>query len=118
LAGRGDVGPRAFLERVCVAVAGEFEFDSVTAFHFHPAAEEVTGIAATGGPPPDQKGRRAIAGTPLLAQARERRSLVLASSGQIGEVTSAFALPLVSGDRCLGFLSGDCRGTVSSTRKQ
>jgi two-component system sensor histidine kinase MtrB len=110
LAGRGGVGARAFLERVCIAVAGAFEFDSVTAFKFHPGADEVTEIAATGGLPADQEGRRAIAEAPLLAQARERRSLVLASDG----VPSAFALPLVSGDRCLGFLSGTRRGTVSS----
>jgi len=114
LAGRGGVRPRAFLERVCEAVADAFELDSVTALQFHPGAEEVTEVASVGGLPADQRGPRAIAGAPLLVQARERQSLVLASGDEIGDVTSAFALPLVSGDRCLGFLCGDRRSTVWS----
>jgi two-component system, OmpR family, sensor histidine kinase MtrB len=42
----------------------------------------------------------------------ESRNLVIVSE-DAGDVTSAFALPLLSADRCLGFLSGIRRGTVS-----
>jgi hypothetical protein len=43
----------------------------------------------------------------------ESQKLVLVSQGEIGDVTSAFALPLMSGERCLGFLSGSRRGMAS-----
>ena len=114
LAGRGGVSPHVFLERVCGAVADTFEFDCVTALRFHPGAEEVSEVAAAGGLPADQEGRRAVAGAPLLVRAWKSQSLALAPGGDIGDVTSAFALPLVSDDRCLGFLSGSRRGTVSA----
>jgi signal transduction histidine kinase len=114
-AGRGGVDPRAFLERVCVTVADAFEFDSVTALRFHPGGEEVTEIAAARGLPAE--GRRSIVEAPLLVQAWETQRLVI-SGGEIGDATSAFALPLVSDDRCLGFLCGDCRSTVSSNEAE
>jgi len=113
LAGRGGISARGFLELVCGAVSEAFGFDSVTAVQFHPASEEVSEVAAAGSPPGEKAERRPIAGTPLLAQALESHSLVLVSSGDIGDVTSAFALPLVSDGRCLGFLSGTRRGMVS-----
>jgi len=114
LAGRGGVSPHVFLERVCGAVADTFEFDCVTALRFHPGAEEVSEVAAAGGLPADQEGRRAVAGAPLLVRAWKSQSLALAPGGDSGDVTSAFALPLVSDDRCLGFVSGNRRGTVSA----
>jgi signal transduction histidine kinase len=114
MAGRGGVSPRVLLERVCSAVAKTFEYDCVTALRFHPGAEEVSEIAAYGGIPAEQESRQAIAGAPLLVRARESQSLVLAAGDDPGDVTSTFAIPLVSADRCLGFLSGNRRGMVSS----
>jgi signal transduction histidine kinase len=113
LASRGGVSPQGFLERVCGAVAEVFEFDCVTALRFHPEAEEVSEVAVAGDAPAEQKGRRAIAWTPLLVRARESQNLILASGGEVGDVRSAFALPLTSADRCLGFLSGNRRGMSS-----
>jgi len=110
LAGRGGVSPRLFLERVCSGVAKTFGYDCVTALRFHPGSEEVSEVAAYRAIPAEQEGRRAIAGAPLLVRARESQSLVLVAGDDPGGVTSTFALPLVSADRCLGFLSGKRRG--------
>ena len=85
----------------------------MTAVQFHPGVEEVSEVAAAGASP-EQAGCRPIAGDPLLAEALDSQSLVLVSGGDIGDVTSAFALPLISAGRCLGFLSGDRRSMVSS----
>jgi len=94
---------------VCVAVSAALEFVGVTAFRFHLGAAEVSEVAA--GATPAQ--RRPVADTPLLAQALESQKLVLVSGGGNGDSTSAFALPLMSGERCLGFLSGSRRGMAS-----
>jgi two-component system sensor histidine kinase MtrB len=114
LAGAGGVSPPAFLEGVCGAVAEALGFDSVTAAQFHPGSEEVSEVAAAGDSPAEQAGRRPIGVVPLLAEALDSQSLVLVSGGDIGDVTSAFALPLISAGRCLGFLCGDRRSMVSS----
>jgi two-component system sensor histidine kinase MtrB len=113
-AGAGGVSPPAFLEGVCGAVSEALGFDSVTAVQFHPGTEEVSEVAAGGASPAEQVGRQPIGANPLLAEALDSQSLVLVSDGDIGDVTSAFALPLVSAGRCLGFLSGDRRSMVSS----
>ena len=113
LASRGDVSPQVFLERVCVAVAEVFAFDCVTALQFHPETEEVSDVAVAGDPPGEQGGRWGIAGTPMLVQAWESQNLVLVAGGEGGDVSSAFAVPLTNGDRCLGFLSGNRRGVGS-----
>ncbi len=118
LAGRGGVSPRLFLERVCSGVAKTFGYDSVTALRFHPGSEEVSEVAAYGAIPAEQEDRRAIAGAPLLVRARESHSLVLVAGDDLGRVTSTFALPLVSADRCLGFLSGNRRGTGVSQENE
>jgi signal transduction histidine kinase len=109
LAGSGAVTPPVFLERLCVAVSAAFEFDDVTAVRFHPDAAEVSGVVVDA----TLAQRRPVDGIPLLAQALESQKLVLVSHGEIGDVTSAFALPLMSGERCLGFLSGSRRGMAS-----
>jgi signal transduction histidine kinase len=112
LAGR-VVSPREFLERVCGLVLETLEFDSVVALEFHPGTEEVSEIAAAGAGPAEQAERWAIAETPLLVEALESHDLVLVSEGDIGDVTSAFALPLLSAEGLYGFLSGRRRGMVS-----
>jgi signal transduction histidine kinase len=111
LAGRG-VSPREFLERVCGLVSETLEFDSVVALEFHPEAEEVSEIAAVGAGPAEQAERWAIAETPLLVEALKTQDLVHVSGGAIGDITSAFALPLVSLEGFHGFLSGSRRGIV------
>src|SRR4029079_14682706 len=95
--------------------AEAFEFDWVTARRFHPGSEYVSGVAAAGSLTADQEGHRPA--MPLLVQAQESWSLVLVSGNDGGDVTSSFALPLVSGDRCLAFLCGNRRGTVSSNEE-
>lgn len=112
LAGRGGVTASVFLEGVCAAVAEAFDFDSVAAVRYDGEAEEVREVAFAGTVPADRADRQPIASVSLLLEARETRNLVLLSTG---DVTSAFALPLISGDRCLGFLSATREATVSRT---
>jgi signal transduction histidine kinase len=118
LAGCGGVSPRVFLERVCSAVAKTFGYDCVTALRFHPGAEEVSEVAAYGAGPAEQEGRRAFAGAPLLVRAHESQRLVLVAGDELEGVTSTFALPLVSADRCLGFISGNRRGMGTSQENE
>jgi signal transduction histidine kinase len=103
LAGRNGVTASVFLSDVCGAVAQGFDFDSVTAVRYDEDAGEVSEIAFAGAAPAHPLERQPIASVSLLAEARAMRSLVLVSAD---DVTSAFALPLISEDRCLGFLSG------------
>ena len=93
IAGRGGVTASVFLEAVCAAVAEAFEFDHVAAMRYDAEAGELSEIA----------GVAPAAGVSLLEKARETQSLVLVSAGG---VDSAFALPLISGDRCLALLCG------------
>jgi signal transduction histidine kinase len=99
------------LERVCGAVAEAFDFDSVSAMGYDTEAEEVSEIAIAGDAPADRPDHESIGNIPLLLAARDIRELVLLADG---ELTSAFALPLISGERCLGFLSGT-RGAAHET---
>jgi signal transduction histidine kinase len=95
IAGRGGVTASVFLEAVCAAVAEAFEFDYVAAMRYDAEAGEVREIASSGAAP--------AAGVSLFEEARETQSLVLLS---VGDVDSGFALPLISGDRCLALLCG------------
>jgi signal transduction histidine kinase len=103
LAGQGGVTPSILLERVCVAVAEAFDFESVAALRYDADAEEVTEIAFAGNVPADCADHEPIASFALLVAARDIRKLVLRSAGAL---TTGFALPLISEARCLGFLSG------------
>jgi signal transduction histidine kinase len=98
IAGRGGPTASVLLENVCTAVAETFEFDSVSAVRYDGQAEEVR---ATAGPI-----------VSLLAEAREAKNLVFLSAGGL---TSAFALPLISGGRCLAFLCGTRVAPASPT---
>ncbi len=89
IAGRGGPTASVLLENVCTAVAETFEFDSVKAVLYDDQAEEVKETAGSI--------------VSLLAEAREARNLVFLTADGL---TSAFALPLISGDRCLAFLCG------------
>jgi signal transduction histidine kinase len=110
LAGRGGVTASDFLEGVCGAVAEAFDFDSVAAERYDVEAEEVTEIAFAAAAPTDPADRRPIADVPTLVEARDTRNLVLVFAG---DVASAFVLPLLAGDRCLGFLVGTREATLS-----
>lgn len=118
LAGRGGVSAPVFLMRVCGIVAEAFEFDHVNAVRFHAGAAEVSDVVAAGAPPVQRAQRRPIADDPLLVQALESQELVLVSGGNPGDITSAFALPLVGAEQCLGFLSGTRRGIVSPDKSE
>jgi signal transduction histidine kinase len=85
---------------VCGAVADAFDFDLVAAVRYDAQEEEVTEIASAGAAPADRADRERIASVSL---ARETQNLVLLTTG---DATSAFVLPLISGDRCLAFLCG------------
>ncbi len=110
MAGQGDVTPTALLRTVCGAVSFGLDLDRVAALRFDRGAKEVSEIAFAGVPSDDWDKRRPLASVPLLAEALETQSLVLVSEGEVGYATSAFALPLISAERCLGFLSGNRRG--------
>jgi signal transduction histidine kinase len=75
--------------------------------------EEVTELASAGAAPDDRAERRPIASVPLLVEARETGNLVLLPTDG---VASAFSLPLLSRDRCLGFLSGKRAAMGSGTK--
>jgi two-component system, OmpR family, sensor histidine kinase MtrB len=113
LAGRGGVTAPVFLEGVCGAVAEAFDFDSVVAVLYDVEAEEVTELASAGAAPADRAERRPIASVPLLVEARETGNLVLLPADGLA---SAFSLPLLSGDKCLGFLFGERAAIGSGTK--
>jgi signal transduction histidine kinase len=104
-AGQSGVAAPVLLERICSALTEAFEFSSVAAMRYDPEAEEVSEIAFAGVRTADRVERQPISRAPVLTKARATRKLVLVATGGL---TSAFVLPLVSGERCLGFLSGSC----------
>jgi signal transduction histidine kinase len=109
VAGRGGVAPSVFLEGVCGAVADAFDFDSVAAVRYDAQAEVATEIASTDAASAGRARRQRIASISL---AQETQSLVLLTAG---DVTSAFVLPLISGDRCLALLCGTRVSPASPT---
>ena len=103
ITGRGAPTASALLEDVCTAVAETFEFDSVVAVLCDGQSEEVRktlGLSVF-----------------LLAEAQSTQRLAVLSAG---DVTYAFALPLISGNRCHALLCGtrDVRSSVRDTDKQ
>ena len=110
VAGRGRVTASVFLEDVCDVVEEAFEFDSVAAVQCDGEAGEVGESGFSNAAQADRADRQPIPSVSLLAGARETQQLVLLSAG---DVTTAFALPLISGDRCLAVLHGTCEAAVS-----
>ena len=101
IAGRGAPTASALLDNVCTAVAETFEFDSVAAVRCDGQAEEVRktlGLSVF-----------------LLAEAQETRRLAVLTAG---DVTYAFALPLISGDQmsCLALRNTGCEGITFGYR--
>jgi signal transduction histidine kinase len=109
LAGLGGPTAPVLLEDVCGAVAEAFDFDSVAAVRYDAQAEVVTEIASTAAAPAGRADRQQMASISL---AQKMQSLVFLTAG---DVTSAFVLPLISGDRCLAFLCGTRDAPTSST---
>ncbi len=84
IAGRGGPTASVLLENVCTVVEETFDFDSVVAVRYDGQTEEVEETPGSI--------------VSLLAEARDAQKLVFLT---VGGLTSAFALPLISGDRCL-----------------
>jgi len=105
---RSGESPAVLLARACAAVYEALGFERVSAMRYHAGAEEVSEVAFAGAPSADEAGRRPIASIFLLPEALATQGLVLISNA--GAASSAFALPLISCERCLGFLSGNRRG--------
>jgi signal transduction histidine kinase len=102
-AGRRGVTAPIFLQDVGAAVAEAFEFDSVAAVQYDTHAEEEREIGLAAAAPADRTEGERFASASLLAGARETHNLVLLAAG---DVTTEFALPLMSEDRCLAVLYG------------
>jgi signal transduction histidine kinase len=107
----GGETPPVLLARVSAAVSEALVLDRVSATRYH-APAEVSEVAFGGAPSAGEAELRPIASIPLLAEALATQDLVV-SGNRAGEAGSAFALPLVTGERCLGFLSGNRRSTVA-----
>jgi signal transduction histidine kinase len=106
------VSPTVLLERVCEEVVDALAFDRIAGVSYHTTAGEVSEVAVAGIPSAKRAERRPLASVPLLAEALDAQNLVLGPDWRAGELTWAFALPLISGERCLGFLSGKGRKVV------
>ena len=106
------VSPTVLLERVCEEVVDALAFDRIAGVSYHTTAGEVSEVAVAGIPSAKRAERRPLASVPLLAEALDAQNLVLGPDWRAGELTWAFALPLISGERCLGFLSGKARKVV------
>jgi signal transduction histidine kinase len=89
ICGLGSPTSSALLEDVCTVVSETLEFDSVVAVRYDGQT--------------DDPGATAGSIVCLLGDARDTQKLVFL---ELGDLTSAFALPLISGDRCLAFLCG------------
>ena len=110
---QSEESPPVLLRRACTLVHEILAFDRVSATRYDAGAEEVSEVAFAGAPSADGAGRRPVASKPLLAAALATRDLVLGSVPRPGEAGAAFALPLISCERCFGFLSGDRGGALA-----
>jgi len=106
------VSPTVLLERVCEAVVDALAFDRIAGIRYHTPAGEVSEVAVAGIPSAKGPERRPLTSVRLLSEALDAQNLVFVSDGHAGEATWTFALPLISGERCLGFLSGKRRRVV------
>ncbi|HVD25199.1 MAG TPA: HAMP domain-containing sensor histidine kinase [Gaiellaceae bacterium] len=109
VAGRQGVTAPMFLQDVGAAVAEAFEFDSVSAVRYDTEAEEDREIGLAAAAPADHADVQQFTSASLLAGARETQNLVLLAAG---DVTTEFALPLMSEGRCLAVLYGIRRAAV------
>jgi signal transduction histidine kinase len=111
---RAEAGltPTVLLERVCEAVVDALAFDCVSGARYDARAAEVSEVAFAGLVPATRVESQPVASVSLLAEALDAQNLVLTSDDRAGELTWAFAVPLITGERCLGFLSGQRRRVV------
>jgi signal transduction histidine kinase len=106
LGARDGDSPSALLETVCEVALGALALDRISGLRYDAGAAEVSEIAVAGLRSASRAGRRPVANVPLLAEALEGEKLVSVSDRGPRELDWTFALPLIGGDRCLGFLSG------------
>jgi signal transduction histidine kinase len=105
------VSPTDLLQRVCEAIVDALAVDRTAGVLYHTRTGDVSEVAVAG-ISSKRAERRPLASVPLLAEALEAKNLVLGPDWRAGELTWAFALPLISSERCLGFLSGKGRKVV------
>lgn len=109
------------MARVCREVAEGFGFDRVTISSFDEGRGLIKGVAGYGVADDLLQLELPLSAVPLHERAREAHQLVFVGNAREEEalpadlvkqfdVTSVFSLPLFSGGRCLGFLSGDHAG--------
>ena len=91
-AGRGEVAPQEFLDRVCDAVSGTFGYDDVAAVRFQESPAEPSDTSDPA----------------LVARALKSNDRVLVSDPE-PDGTSVIALPLLGATECLGVLFGKRR---------
>jgi signal transduction histidine kinase len=104
-----DLTPGDLLRRICESILESLVFERISAVQYHRQDEELSELADAGVPATTSVERQAIASIPLLAEALQAERLVLASDGRAGELAWVFAVPLIRGERCLGFLTGERR---------
>jgi len=96
-----------FLERVCKALSEELALDRVSAARYDADAAEVSAVISSDGlRSADRRDRQLVTRIPVLAEALAMGTLVIVSDALTSGATGAFALPLLRGGRCLGFLWG------------
>jgi len=109
------------LQQICEEVMNGFGFGRVGIARLLPDDETVVPAALAGLDDDALSLRLTLAESPLLAEAYRTQRLAFAADARSQpavpadiveryDVRSVFALPLVSGGRCLGFLSGDRAG--------
>jgi signal transduction histidine kinase len=106
-----EEGTPLLLARVCDAVFETFALDRVSATRYHATTEEVSEVAFAGTPAIAESGRRPIGGIRLFAEALATQDFVVVTETRANEAAYAFAVPLITCKGCLGFLSGNRRGT-------
>jgi signal transduction histidine kinase len=121
-AAQGAYDVPELLDRICSSVAETFGFDRVAISRYHEDADEIQLIAAYGLPVERVRELpRALSQWPVYRQVLETKDLVYVADVQkepalpagVAEeyhARSVVALPLMTGDRCLGFLSADRGG--------
>jgi len=110
-AAQGVYDTPALLARICASVADSFGFERVAITRCDEDARELEPVAAHGLAREALEALpRSVDAWPLALRALESRELVFEVLG----VRTAFAAPLVSQGRCLGFLSAERSGEPAS----
>jgi signal transduction histidine kinase len=120
-ASQGELAVPEMLQRICEEIKGGFGFERVGVSRLLPDDQTVVPAAIAGMNDEALSLRVTLVESPLLAEAYRTQRLAFVADARAQpavpteiveryNVRSAFALPLVSAGRCLGFLSGDRAG--------